>query len=180
MGHGSIPWVGAKERDQVGDDKEFVAPYVRGSDTSKAAAESLSPERLAHLERIVLDQIVKAGTLGRTDKELESLCDLSHESTSARRRRLVQKGLVKDSGLRRKSPSNRDVTIWVLGTEEFVQVGPDQPIRPVLPSRKELAVALEEMRSLVIAKGGSYKPSPELVKLGKWVADRASDATVDT
>ena len=154
-----------------------TAPFVPGSSTSQAAAQSLTSATLAHLERVVFEEIEKAGPLGCTDKELEDRCQLSHESTSARRRKLVEKGLVKDSGSKRKSPAGREVSIWVLGKENFVRPGPDQPMRHAKPSKKELETALAELRQLMRAMQatGSYVPSPAFVKFGKWVVDLAGD-----
>jgi len=46
-----------------------------------------------------------------------------------------------------------------------------------IPPPKELLVALEEMRRLsvnMMSHDKNYKPSPEFVKLGKWVAEQAA------
>ena len=87
------------------------APYVRGSDTSKAAADSMQPH-LGNLEARVLS-VIRSGPDGRTDDEVEVITELSHQSASARRRGLVLKGLVKDSGTRRKTRSGRTAVVWI-------------------------------------------------------------------
>lgn len=88
-------------------------PYVRGSDTSYAAARSIAPE-LPRLEGVVLDCIRKSGEHGRTDDEVETITKLSHQCASARRRGLVLKDRVVDSGRRRVTRSGRKATVWVV------------------------------------------------------------------
>lgn len=90
-------------------------PAVASSDTSVAAATSMIPD-LARLEGIVLACIVTSPT-GLTDDELEVHTKLSHQTVSARRRTLVLKGLVEDSGERRSNRSGRKATIWVVAKE---------------------------------------------------------------
>jgi hypothetical protein len=153
-----------------------TAPFVPGSTTSQAAAASLSPSALNQLERQVLDEIERSGQLGCTDKELEQRCKLSHETTSARRRTLVLKGFVKDSGLKRPTPSGRDATIWVLGVQDRVRAGPDQPDRPARPSNKALANAVTEIKRLVeLGRSQGIDPSEDLQNLGRWLLALVKD-----
>ena len=51
---------------------------------------------------------------GFTDDELEVRLALLHQTASARRRALVQKGLIVDSGETRPTRSGRKATVWVL------------------------------------------------------------------
>src|SRR3989344_3615049 len=87
-------------------------PFVAESDTSVAAAVSILPD-LGRLEERVYGYIDTSLDHGRTDDELEVLAGLSHQTTSARRRTLVLKGLVQDSGRRRATRSGRKATVWV-------------------------------------------------------------------
>lgn len=92
------------------------APHVWGSETSEAAAKSVEPH-LGRMEAMVLKEITLAGDHGLTDDQIESITLLSHQSASARRRGLVLKGLVKDSGTRRKTRSGRSAVVWVVCDE---------------------------------------------------------------
>jgi hypothetical protein len=94
------------------------APYVKGSDTSKEAADSMTDEELGRLERLVYATIEKAGEQGRIDDEVTVLTEPVHHwtgpsSAAARRVALVKRGLVVDSGKRRKTRSNKNATVWV-------------------------------------------------------------------
>lgn len=99
-----------------------TAPYVKGSDTSQDAAESMEPH-LARLQETIFSLIQNSWSgimsnmdpqLGWTDDELERWLGLPHQTVSARRRELVLKGLIEDSGERRKTRSGRKAVVWVL------------------------------------------------------------------
>lgn len=86
-----------------------LAPHS-DMDTSLAAARQIVPD-LARLEAVVLADI--AGCInGATDYEIELHTGLRHQTASARRRGLVLKGLVEDSGLRRNTDSGRAAVVW--------------------------------------------------------------------
>lgn len=93
------------------------APFVAGSDTSEAAAESLEPS-LNRLEAQVFSAIAARGEQGVTDDELELMTGLRHQTVSARRRTLVLKQLICDSTRRRLTRSGRSAVVWI------VQAGP--------------------------------------------------------
>jgi len=80
-------------------------------DTSRSAAKRIVPH-LARLETLVLEAIREAGPAGLCDHEVEHKTGLCHQTASARRRELVLKGLVVDSGIRRKTASGRDAKAW--------------------------------------------------------------------
>jgi len=86
-------------------------PYVAGSDTSKAAADAFDLDALAAQERRVYDHIVASGT-GATCDEIEIDLTLKHQAASARIRGLVLRGLVRDSGCRKTTSSNRTAVLW--------------------------------------------------------------------
>jgi len=87
-------------------------PYTKGSDTSRWAAESMV-EFAKTQEGMVYRHIRKQATNGATDDETENVLDLRHQTASARRRGLVLKSLVFDSGMRRATRSGREATVWV-------------------------------------------------------------------
>lgn len=87
-------------------------PHVRGSATSKAAARAAAPGAETAEQR-VLEVIVSAGVYGATDDEIEKATGLTHQSASARRRGLVLRGKIKDSGITRPTRFNRQATVWI-------------------------------------------------------------------
>lgn len=87
------------------------APAVRSSDTSVAAGKSIEPH-LGRLEFLVLYRIASCPTNGLTCDDVECLEGLSHQTVSARIRRLAQLGRIVDSGLRRKTRSGRAAIVW--------------------------------------------------------------------
>lgn len=97
---------------------ETRAPYVRGSDTSQAAAVSIEPH-LPRLEHVVLATIVSAG--GLIADEVEARTGLPHQTVSARIRGLVLKGLLEDSGERRRTRSGRSAAVWMPREPEPIQ-----------------------------------------------------------
>lgn len=91
----------------------LFVPHVRGSDTSKAAAESKSESAHTDETRVLLF-IRDQGEWGATDDEIENRLGMLHQNASARRRGLVLKSAVKDSGKRRPTRSGRAATVWVV------------------------------------------------------------------
>lgn len=88
------------------------APYAKGSDTSREAAESLS--NTATMRGCVLNAIKLRGALGATDQELQELLHLPPNCETPRRWELVNMGLVRNSGQRRKNRSGRSAAVWML------------------------------------------------------------------
>lgn len=80
-------------------------------ETSAQAAHEMRPH-IARLEAVVLQCIKDAGEAGACDHEIESATGLAHQTASARRRGLVLRGLVEDSGMRRVTPSGRAAKAW--------------------------------------------------------------------
>jgi hypothetical protein len=89
-------------------------PFQRKSDTSRAAADSLSPRITAACRRRVYTAIKERGARGATDQELQAVLRLKVNVETPRRWELVNAGLVKDSGKRRKTPSGRTAAVWVV------------------------------------------------------------------
>lgn len=86
--------------------------HVKGSATSKAAAESME-EVAPSMQKRVLRFIASRGAEGATDDAIEGALGLRHQSASARRRELVLAGFVSDSGRTAKTRSGRAATLWV-------------------------------------------------------------------
>jgi hypothetical protein len=86
--------------------------HVKGSDTSKAAAESMEASAPSIRTR-VWRFIAAAGAHGVTDDDIERALGLRHQTASARRRELVIEKIVGDSGRTAKTTSGRSATLWV-------------------------------------------------------------------
>lgn len=67
---------------------------------------------IGRLELIVRKTIELRGIKGATCDEIEHLLALSHQTTSARCRRLAVLGRIVDSGERRKTRSGRNAVVW--------------------------------------------------------------------
>lgn len=146
--------------------KTRVAPkggFERASETSRMAAEALDRVDVSAQEGRVLAALrsravprskrSKKGPAlllpeqggGMTDKEIEAHAGLSHESASARRRGLVLKGFVKDSGFVRRTPSGRWASVWVLGAQDKIEAGgPNKHARRPTNAEILLAISLIE------------------------------------
>ena len=83
-----------------------------GSATSKAAAEAIRPEA-GTLSAEVFGFIISTGERGATDAEIQRGLHLSGDTERPRRRALQQRGLIIDSGRRRKTPSGREAVVWI-------------------------------------------------------------------
>ena len=131
-------------------------PFVRGSATSEGAAESMRAHA-PHDEERVYAFIQRRGKNGATDDEIEEALDMRQSSASARRRGLVLKGRVVDSGLEpRETRSGRKAAIWVAGEGNVTKTK-----RVARPSNKVIREAVENIRELACC-------AAEGVDMGDW------------
>tara|TARA_R110000765_G_scaffold99317_1_gene186503 strand:+ start:1085 stop:1456 length:372 start_codon:yes stop_codon:yes gene_type:complete len=100
---------GAAVGRRAGD--SYGVPFQRHSDTSKAAAAALRGSQT--LRALVYEAIASSGDRGMTDPEAQAHLGLSGSTQRPRRVRLVELGLVRDSGNRRASEARRLCTVWV-------------------------------------------------------------------
>jgi predicted transcriptional regulator len=87
---------------------EGRAPYSNPT-TSKEAAEAIE-HQLARLELEVFETLRIRGPLAC--HEIEEITQLPHTTVSARIRGLFLKNRVKDTGMKRKTPSGRSAIVW--------------------------------------------------------------------
>jgi len=137
-------------------------PFNRGSETSEAAAESVAGSAATH-ETLVFVAIRAAGEHGATDDEVERMTGLRHQNASARRNRLVHKGKVRDSGLRRSTRAGRKAIVWVVGVDPNPPSGPTPKAPPRRPSDAQIRFALWEIERHV------SEPHDSLQKLCGWL-----------
>ena len=97
---------------KIGDEVfgEFVPIAHSNETTSKEAAKSMISSADAIRNR-VLEAVVSSR--GATCDELECVLSLSHQTCSARIRELALMGKIKDSGLKRKTRSDRSAIVWI-------------------------------------------------------------------
>jgi hypothetical protein len=87
--------------------------YVKGSETSEAAAVAIEPH-LGKLQKVVFGYLVTRGPAGATDEEIQTAMKMGPSTERPRRVELVDRGLVKDSGRTRPTAAGRRAAVWVL------------------------------------------------------------------
>lgn len=85
--------------------------YVKGSETSKEAAESVE-KHVTGLARKVLDFIEARGKWGATSDEIEIDLDMRHQTASARVRELFLKNKIDRTEIKRKTRSGRNAFVY--------------------------------------------------------------------
>ena len=86
------------------------APAVRGSVTSAAAADSLTPTTLNAMQRRVLE-VLQATPDGLTDEEMQTRLGMNPSTQRPRRIELARRGMVVEAGTRRTA-SGRMAVVW--------------------------------------------------------------------
>lgn len=97
-----------------------VGVPANDTDTSRAAARRISPLASALTAR-VFHFIASRADDGATDFEVQDGLGLSGDTERPRRWTLQKCGLVRDSGLRRKSPSGRAAIVYVATVDGLQQ-----------------------------------------------------------
>ncbi len=93
------------------------APFVRGSETSRAAADSVVDE-VRSMKETIYDLMAAAGAHGMTCSQVEQIMThRQHQSISARIRGLVLDGRIADSGRKRPGASGRNQRVYVVASE---------------------------------------------------------------
>lgn len=92
---------------------QLTLPYAAGSDTSKAAAESMKSTAGIIRER-VYRRVKESDTDGITCDALEVALGLSHQTCSARVNELRNAGRIIDSGRRKATRSGRKAVVYTV------------------------------------------------------------------
>lgn len=90
----------------------MTAPYITGSETSKAASVSIE-QNIGTIRWRILALLRKCGDGGATDDELQHWTNLNPSTQRPRRIELCEAGLVRNSGQTRKTRSGRQAVVWV-------------------------------------------------------------------
>lgn len=88
------------------------APGHRNVETSIAAADAIAP-KLGRLQRMALGAIRDAGGHGLTADELAARLNVDRWSIQPRASELKRKGLIRDSGRRRRNCSGKLAIVWI-------------------------------------------------------------------
>ena len=99
----------------------ILHPSARQSDpaTAHQAAERVAPR--AHSDELLVLTIHAQHPEGLTDHELATIAKRLYTSLGVRRKALVRKGLIVDSGLKRPTPTGSDAIVWKV-TEAGVEM----------------------------------------------------------
>ncbi|UAB78405.1 hypothetical protein INR77_01265 [Erythrobacter sp. SCSIO 43205] len=92
------------------------APGHRNVDTSIAAANALAP-KLGRLQRLAHTAIKAAKERGLTADELAANLGMDRYSIQPRTSELRRKGLIRDSGQRRRNSSGKAAIVWVAAND---------------------------------------------------------------
>jgi len=109
--------------------EQILPPHQRHSDTSVEAAEQVS-ERFSGMMDTVFKKIGLQGSFGLTDEEGQISLRMEGNSYRPCRVTLVDRGMVHDSGKRRKTIRNRNAVVWELtefGKEVFKKWVENEP-----------------------------------------------------
>ena len=85
----------------------------RGVDTSIAAADAFAP-KLGRLQRLAETTIRAAGLNGLTADELAQRLAMERWSIQPRTTELRRKGIIRDSGKRRRNVTGKAAIVWVV------------------------------------------------------------------
>ena len=99
------------------DQLNITFPPHQAAETSREAARQIAGDVNA-LQRRVLDVLKRFGAFGCTDRELENATGLIGSTLRPRRCELREKGLIRDSGKRRPTPSGRPAIVWVVTKDD--------------------------------------------------------------
>ncbi len=110
----------AKQSSMFGDNG--MPPFVRGSDTSAAAARSVAIDVRSMKEKIAA-YIKNKNKFGATCDEVERALKMPHQTASARIRGLFTDGRLQDSGQRRMTRTKRKATVWIYGAGPGIEPG---------------------------------------------------------
>jgi len=102
-----------KEQPDLFDGYPDRPGHVRGSDTSRAAADSFGDDDLSRQKRLIMGRF-ETKPDGLTCDEIEVVLGFRHQTASARIRELVLTGFLLDTGRRRHTRSGRPARVYAV------------------------------------------------------------------
>jgi hypothetical protein len=106
-------------------------PGHYGVPTSVAAADDLAPV-LGRLQALAEATIRAAGSIGLTADELAARLGMERWSIQPRTTELSRKGLIIDSGLRRRNVTNKMAIVWIVPTKPGGETEGSEPCLPLI------------------------------------------------
>jgi hypothetical protein len=94
----------------------IVPPHQAHSDTSRAAAASMIPKFKGLMLHLMKFFKARAGA-GMTDEEGQFMAQINGNSYRPARVKLQEYGMIRDSGMRRKTRSGKEAVVWVATQE---------------------------------------------------------------
>lgn len=152
---------------------EDMVPTTRNPE-SIAAAVSIVPARVMLMEK-VRRCIAEAGSQGRTCDEVEEVTGLRHQTASARVNELMTKGVIWDTGVRRKTRSGRNAAVWMVPADtrgELGSYGYGEPEKLVTP------IASPETAHAYNESFGIPRPTDEQRKATRETLDEMARETL--
>ncbi len=146
----------------------MTIPYVRGSDTSRAAAESMVENRLNELQRHVLAFLRSRGARGASDEEMQEALGMAASTQRPRRVELMRKGLVVASGTTSMTRSGRQAEVW-LAAEPGSVVDASDDTRA--PTKAQIAKAVAAMRA---AWRAGVAMDDDVIAVMRWLAKKSA------
>ena len=108
-----------------------MIPYVKGSETSKAAAESIRQQAVSDKVK-VYRFLMACGNYGATDDEVRAALDMPIASTAAARRRSLELiGACERTEIKRKTRSGRMAFVYRAVPNADLQVTPGRPAKAI-------------------------------------------------
>jgi len=114
-------------KDDQGD--LFGRKFVRGSATSRAAMEAAEPA--AGTQRAKILTLLREVPSGLTDEQMQDILDMNPSTQRPRRVELVEAGLVRDSGIERRTHSGRKAVVWQAVPKEELDAIRQHPVEPL-------------------------------------------------
>ena len=149
-------------------------PFVRGSDTSRDAAVEKQKQGVLNDEERILRIVHEHGADGCTNDELKVILRDETSGPTARVKSLIDRGFLRDSGLRRRSRSERWQRVVVLGKDPNPIRGEAQDRQLRRPDTASIARALKEIRRLWRE---GHTQDEDVKALGVWIADLVTRET---
>lgn len=140
-------WSLPRRRRLAPSDEPASVPHVRGSTTSREAAESVRGS-LGRVQTRVHDYVTSRGDEGSTCDEAELALGIKHQTCSARFRELERRGLLAKNGEKRPTQRGRPAAVYVLGDGRPPPPGSG---RAEPPPTKDWSKPLDPQQTMILA-----------------------------
>lgn len=131
-------------------------PYVKGSETSKAAAESMV-EPSKNQRQQVWEHIHAFGGNGRTCHEVEGGIGIIHGSCASRMWELREMGRIERTGDTRPTPTGRQADVYItIEPDLWIDKRPGWPVMETISRPQKMAARIKMLEAILRAHGIQY------------------------